>query len=63
MSSNALLKGERWFDFVFVHGRSELSDHLESIDYGLENLQHILNAQSINFDGSPLFDVNISMHF
>ncbi|XP_057211187.1 heat shock factor protein 1 isoform X1 [Triplophysa rosa] len=36
---------------------SELSDHLESIDYGLENLQHILNAQSINFDGSPLFDI------
>ncbi|XP_056597744.1 heat shock factor protein 1 isoform X2 [Triplophysa dalaica] len=37
--------------------KSELSDHLESIDYGLENLQHILNAQSINFDGSPLFDI------
>lgn len=39
--------------------RTELSDHLETIDYGLENLQQILNAQTINFDTSPLFDVNI----
>uniref|UniRef100_A0A3B4BQ71 HSF-type DNA-binding domain-containing protein n=1 Tax=Pygocentrus nattereri TaxID=42514 RepID=A0A3B4BQ71_PYGNA len=33
------------------------NDHLDSIDSGLENLQSILNAQSINFDSSPLFDV------
>ncbi|XP_067280977.1 heat shock factor protein 1 isoform X2 [Pseudorasbora parva] len=37
--------------------KTELSDHLETIDYGLENLQQILNAQSINFDTSPLFDI------
>ncbi|XP_048848820.1 heat shock factor protein 1 isoform X1 [Brienomyrus brachyistius] len=35
----------------------ELADHLESIDSGLENLQAILNGQSINFDPSPLFDI------
>uniref|UniRef100_A0A672KM07 Heat shock factor protein 1-like n=1 Tax=Sinocyclocheilus grahami TaxID=75366 RepID=A0A672KM07_SINGR len=39
--------------------KAELSDHLETIDSGLDNLQHILNAQSINFDTSPFFDVNI----
>ncbi|KAJ8334106.1 hypothetical protein SKAU_G00397450 [Synaphobranchus kaupii] len=36
---------------------SELSDHLEGIDSGLENLQTIINGQSINFDSSPLFDM------
>ncbi|XP_051519425.1 heat shock factor protein 1 isoform X3 [Myxocyprinus asiaticus] len=36
---------------------TELVDHLETIDYGLDNLQQILNAQSINFDTSPLFDI------
>uniref|UniRef100_A0A671P5Y9 Heat shock factor protein 1-like n=1 Tax=Sinocyclocheilus anshuiensis TaxID=1608454 RepID=A0A671P5Y9_9TELE len=39
--------------------KTELSDHLETIDSGLENLQQILSAQSINFDTSPFFDVNI----
>uniref|UniRef100_A0A3B4DL48 HSF-type DNA-binding domain-containing protein n=1 Tax=Pygocentrus nattereri TaxID=42514 RepID=A0A3B4DL48_PYGNA len=39
--------------------KTEFSDHLDSIDSGLENLQSILNAQSINFDSSPLFDVNV----
>ncbi|KAJ8386843.1 hypothetical protein AAFF_G00166380 [Aldrovandia affinis] len=39
------------------HPGSELSDHLENIDSGLENLQTILNGQSINFDSSPLFDM------
>uniref|UniRef100_A0A4W5N2U0 Heat shock transcription factor 1 n=1 Tax=Hucho hucho TaxID=62062 RepID=A0A4W5N2U0_9TELE len=38
------------------HPGSELSDHLDSIDNGLENLQTILNAQSINFESSPLFE-------
>ncbi|KAJ7991726.1 hypothetical protein DPEC_G00286870 [Dallia pectoralis] len=38
------------------HPGTELSDHLESIDNGLENLQTILNAQSINFESSPLFE-------
>ncbi|XP_051991411.1 heat shock factor protein 1-like isoform X2 [Xyrauchen texanus] len=37
--------------------KTELVDHLETIDYGLDNLQQILNAQSINFDTSPLFDI------
>ncbi|XP_016401379.1 heat shock factor protein 1-like isoform X2 [Sinocyclocheilus rhinocerous] len=37
--------------------KTELSDHLETIDSGLENLQQILNAQSINFDTSPFFDI------
>uniref|UniRef100_A0A8C2ASG9 Heat shock transcription factor 1 n=1 Tax=Cyprinus carpio TaxID=7962 RepID=A0A8C2ASG9_CYPCA len=32
--------------------KAELSDHLETIDSGLDNLQQILNAQSINFDTS-----------
>ncbi|XP_051527616.1 heat shock factor protein 1-like isoform X2 [Myxocyprinus asiaticus] len=36
---------------------AELADHLETIDYGLDNLQQILNAQSINFDTSSLFDI------
>ncbi|XP_042632246.1 heat shock factor protein 1-like isoform X2 [Cyprinus carpio] len=37
--------------------KAELSDHLETIDSGLDNLQQILNAQSINFDTSPFFDI------
>ncbi|XP_029514683.1 heat shock factor protein 1-like isoform X3 [Oncorhynchus nerka] len=36
--------------------KSELSDHLDNIDNGLENLQTILNAQSINFESSPFFE-------
>uniref|UniRef100_A0A8C8C2K9 HSF-type DNA-binding domain-containing protein n=1 Tax=Oncorhynchus tshawytscha TaxID=74940 RepID=A0A8C8C2K9_ONCTS len=39
---------------------SELSDHLDSIDNGLENLQTILNAQSINFESSPFFEVSFA---
>ncbi|KAG1948379.1 heat shock factor protein [Pimephales promelas] len=42
---------------VACFDKAELSEHLETIDYGLENLQQILNAQSINFDTSPLFDI------
>uniref|UniRef100_A0A9J7ZWZ1 Heat shock transcription factor 1 n=1 Tax=Cyprinus carpio carpio TaxID=630221 RepID=A0A9J7ZWZ1_CYPCA len=37
---------------VACFDKTELSDHLETIDSGLENLQQILNAQSINFDTS-----------
>ncbi|XP_028819188.1 heat shock factor protein 1 isoform X2 [Denticeps clupeoides] len=37
--------------------KTELCDHLESIDTDLENLQQILNAQSINFESSPIFDI------
>lgn len=36
---------------------AELTDHLDSIDNGLDNLQSILNAQSINFDSSPIYDI------
>ncbi|XP_073337817.1 heat shock factor protein 1 isoform X2 [Pagrus major] len=36
--------------------RSELSDHVESIDNSLENLQSILNTQSFTFDTSPLME-------
>ncbi|KAF7691004.1 heat shock factor protein 1 isoform X1 [Silurus meridionalis] len=39
------------------HSRSELCDHLDSIDTGLENLQAMFNVQSINFDSSPLYDI------
>uniref|UniRef100_A0A8C2CQD3 Heat shock transcription factor 1 n=1 Tax=Cyprinus carpio TaxID=7962 RepID=A0A8C2CQD3_CYPCA len=41
-----------------LYSHSALScDHLETIDSGLENLQQILNAQSINFDTSSFFDI------
>ncbi|MBN3280551.1 HSF1 protein, partial [Polyodon spathula] len=36
---------------------NDLSEHLETIDSNLENLQTILTGQSISFDSSPLFDV------
>ncbi|KAJ8273379.1 hypothetical protein GJAV_G00100940 [Gymnothorax javanicus] len=36
---------------------SQLSEHLEGIDTELENLQTILNGQTINFDSSQIFDV------
>ncbi|XP_029919903.1 heat shock factor protein 1 isoform X2 [Myripristis murdjan] len=36
--------------------RSELSDHVETIDSSLENLQNILNSQNLSFDSSPLFE-------
>ncbi|KAJ8354240.1 hypothetical protein SKAU_G00218070 [Synaphobranchus kaupii] len=42
-----------------LHARdlNELNDHLESIDSGLDNLQTILNSQSINFDSLSLFEM------
>ncbi|XP_030266367.1 heat shock factor protein 1 isoform X1 [Sparus aurata] len=36
--------------------KSELSDHVESIDSSLENLQSILNTQTFTFDTSPLME-------
>ncbi|XP_070777488.1 heat shock factor protein 1 isoform X1 [Enoplosus armatus] len=36
--------------------KSELSDHVDSIDSSLENLQGILNAQTFTFDTSPLME-------
>uniref|UniRef100_A0A3Q2P4Q5 Heat shock transcription factor 1 n=1 Tax=Fundulus heteroclitus TaxID=8078 RepID=A0A3Q2P4Q5_FUNHE len=36
--------------------RYELSDHVDTIDTGLENLQSILNAQTFTFDPSPLME-------
>ncbi|XP_018542169.1 heat shock factor protein 1 isoform X3 [Lates calcarifer] len=36
--------------------KSELSDHVDSMDNSLENLQNILNTQTFAFDTSPLFE-------
>ncbi|XP_037549624.1 heat shock factor protein 1 isoform X2 [Nematolebias whitei] len=36
--------------------RSDLVDHVDSIDNGLENLQTILNSQTFTFDPSPLME-------
>lgn len=36
--------------------RSELSDHVETIDTNLENLQNMLNMQTFTIDTSPLMD-------
>ncbi|XP_074542647.1 heat shock factor protein 1 [Halichoeres trimaculatus] len=36
--------------------RSELADHVDSIDSGLENLHNVLNVQNFNFDTSPLME-------
>uniref|UniRef100_A0A3Q2FSP9 Heat shock transcription factor 1 n=1 Tax=Cyprinodon variegatus TaxID=28743 RepID=A0A3Q2FSP9_CYPVA len=36
--------------------RHELSDHVDSIDNGLENLQSILNSQTFTFDPSPFME-------
>lgn len=34
-----------------------MSDHIETIDSSLENLQNVLNSQSFTFDASPLMEV------
>ncbi|TTP27314.1 Heat shock factor protein 1 [Bagarius yarrelli] len=44
------------------HPRNELSEHLDSIDSSLENLQTIFNKQPFTFDSSPLFDISKSKH-
>ncbi|XP_055012877.1 heat shock factor protein 1 isoform X2 [Boleophthalmus pectinirostris] len=36
--------------------RSELLDHVDSIDSGLENLQNLLNTQSFTFDTGPILE-------
>ncbi|XP_041868074.1 heat shock factor protein 1 isoform X2 [Melanotaenia boesemani] len=36
--------------------RCELSDHVDSIDSSLENLQTILNSQTFSFDTSPVME-------
>ncbi|XP_029369506.1 heat shock factor protein 1 isoform X1 [Echeneis naucrates] len=36
--------------------KSELSDHVDSMDNSLENLQNILNTQTFAFDTSPLIE-------
>uniref|UniRef100_A0A3Q3N3F4 Heat shock transcription factor 1 n=1 Tax=Labrus bergylta TaxID=56723 RepID=A0A3Q3N3F4_9LABR len=40
----------------FLSTGSELSEHVDSIDNSLENLQSILNTQSFSFDTSPLME-------
>ncbi|XP_077600214.1 heat shock factor protein 1 isoform X2 [Stigmatopora nigra] len=37
--------------------KSELSDHIETIDNSLENLQNILSNQTFTFDTSPLMEL------
>ncbi|XP_054619376.1 heat shock factor protein-like isoform X2 [Dunckerocampus dactyliophorus] len=37
--------------------KSELSDHVETIDNSLENLQNILNNQTFAFDTSPIMEL------
>ncbi|XP_072304482.1 heat shock factor protein 1 isoform X2 [Eucyclogobius newberryi] len=37
--------------------RSELLDHVDSIECGLENLQNVLNSQNFTFDTGPLLEV------
>ncbi|XP_055012876.1 heat shock factor protein 1 isoform X1 [Boleophthalmus pectinirostris] len=41
---------------VAVIDRSELLDHVDSIDSGLENLQNLLNTQSFTFDTGPILE-------
>lgn len=38
--------------------RSELSNHVDSIENSLENLQSILNTQTFTIDTSPLMEVS-----
>nr|AYN74469.1 heat shock factor 1 [Acipenser oxyrinchus oxyrinchus] len=48
--------GEKCLSLACVE-KNDLSEHLETIDSNLENLQTILTGQSIGFDSSPLFDL------
>lgn len=41
---------------VALIDRSELVDHVDSIECGLENLQNILNSQTFTFDTSPILE-------
>lgn len=41
---------------VALIDRSELVDHVDSIEYGLENLQNMLNSQTFTFDPSPILE-------
>lgn len=41
--------------------RGELSDHVDSVESSLENLQNILNTQTFTFDASPLMEVRLSL--
>ncbi|KAG2465110.1 HSF1 protein, partial [Polypterus senegalus] len=38
--------------------KSELNDHLETIDSNLDSLQAMLSGQSISFDSSQIFDIH-----
>lgn len=54
---------EEKLNHVCVCLRFELSDHVDSIDSSLENLQNILNTQTFTFDASPLIEVGVTeMH-
>lgn len=41
--------------------RGELSEHVDSVESSLENLQNILNTQTFTFDASPLMEVRLSL--
>lgn len=41
---------------VALIDRSELVDHVDSIECGLENLQNMLNTQTFTFDTSPILE-------
>ncbi|XP_026155796.1 heat shock factor protein 1 isoform X1 [Mastacembelus armatus] len=50
------LSSDVWCFVSTQPDKSELSDHVDSIDNGLENLQNILNTQTFTFDASPFIE-------
>ncbi|XP_078031874.1 heat shock factor protein 1 isoform X2 [Epinephelus lanceolatus] len=55
-SNSAPTKPPQKCQTVACIDRSELSNHVDSIDSSLENLQSILNTQAFTFDTSPLME-------
>uniref|UniRef100_A0A1A8P5R9 Heat shock transcription factor 1 n=1 Tax=Nothobranchius pienaari TaxID=704102 RepID=A0A1A8P5R9_9TELE len=55
-SSAGGLPPDAWRIVSKLPDKYELSDHVDSIDNGLENLQNILNSQTFTFDPSPLME-------
>ncbi|CAN9503556.1 unnamed protein product [Ophioblennius macclurei] len=55
-STSAALPTPQKCQTVACIDKSELSCHVDSIDYGLENLQNVLNTQTFTFDTSPLLE-------
>ncbi|CAJ1084291.1 heat shock factor protein 1 isoform X3 [Xyrichtys novacula] len=59
LSSKSPNKPQPSCQTVALIDRSELADHVDSIDSSLENLQNVLNTQSFGFDASPLMEVRL----